>query len=85
MSVFTAREAKNRFCEVLQQSQYHAVTVTRNGRPYARILGIALEEKASTEQLQQQESKLLSYLGAGKLKGVDLNPEQRVRDIRNEW
>lgn len=85
MPTFTARDAKNRFGEVLEESQRAEVIVTRNGRPFARVLGVHLDEKSSVDALQRQQRRLLSFLDAGDAKPAEITPENRVRSLREEW
>jgi prevent-host-death family protein len=48
MHTVTAREAKNRLGQVLDQSQREAVTVTKQGRPFAVV--IAADDYADYKQ-----------------------------------
>jgi prevent-host-death family protein len=90
MMMFTAREAKNRFGQVLEESQRQEVVVTRNGRPYARVVGMNTPPTASAaatpmDALAAQERTLLSYLGVGVSPTPEQSPEERVRSLREEW
>ena len=86
MSTFTAREAKNRFGEMLEESQRQEVTVTRNGRPFALVRGINLSDSRPTvSELQAQQRTLLSFLGVASATTNLPSPEERVRSLREEW
>lgn len=86
MRTYTAREAKNRFGEMLQASQRDAVIVTRNGRPYARVTGVdALSAGVTPETLAAQERSLLSYFAVAGSVTPGQSPEARVRSLRDEW
>ena len=43
MSVFTAKEAKNRFGQLLDAAQREPVTITKNGRAVAMMLSASDE------------------------------------------
>ena len=73
MSVFTAKEAKNRFGQLLDAAQREPVTITKNGRAVAMMLSASddsmiaavesfLEERYWGERVA--EAELGGYIGA---------------------
>ena len=73
MSVFTAKEAKNRFGQLLDAAQREPVTITKNGRAVAMMLSASdesmiaavegfLEERYWGERIAEAERG--GYIGA---------------------
>jgi len=73
MSVFTAKEAKNRFGQLLDAAQREPVTITKNGRAVAMMLSASddsmiaavesfLEERYWGERIADAERA--GYIGA---------------------
>ena len=73
MSVFTAKEAKNRFGQLLDAAQREPVTITKNGRAVAMMLSASdegmiaaverfLEERYWGERVAEAERG--GYIGA---------------------
>jgi len=52
ITIIPAREAKNRFGELLHVAQHTPVIITRKGRPVAKV--IAFVDKARFEEVEDQ-------------------------------
>ena len=79
MSVFTAKEAKNRFGQLLDAAQREPVTITKNGRAVAMMLSASddgviaavegfLEERYWGERIAEAERG--GYIGARESKRI---------------
>jgi len=87
MSVFTAKEAKNRFGQLLDAAQREPVTITKNGRAVAMMLSASddsmiaaiegfLEERYWGERIADAERG--GYIGveeSGRIMSEALNAE----------
>ena len=73
MKVFAAKEAKNKFGQMMDSVQYEPVTIEKNGRPVAVVLSIktyneneqikldALKRDITIAQQQVNEGEIFDY------------------------
>ena len=90
MLTIPAREAKNRFGHVLEESQHEDVTIMRNGKPYSVVMSVRRYRDRVGDpdpaSLQRQTKRLLGFLGAGGASEAPVvDPAERVRSVRDEW
>lgn len=89
MLTIPAREAKNRFGHVLEESQHEDVTILRNGKPYSVVMSVRRYRQtvasADPDGLNRETIRLLDYLGIARTPGGEQSPEDRVRSVRDDW
>ena len=73
MRSMSAREAKNRFGELLMEAQRAPVTIEKNGKPVAVVV--------SYEDHRQDEQARLEWLQAAVAEGLADSEAGRVRDL----
>jgi len=73
MKIFAAKEAKNKFGQMMDSVQYEPVTIEKNGRPVAVVLSIktyneneqikldALKRDITIAQKQVYDGKIFNY------------------------
>lgn len=80
MTTIGAREANRSFSKILREAENgKTVTITRNGRPVARLEPVALRPK-SEEERRAAHKELMDLLE----KGLDLGGKGFTRDEMNE-
>jgi prevent-host-death family protein len=80
MHTVGAREANQRFSELLREVESgKEVTITRNGKPVARIMPAARAAKSDKARLKAVEDFLTSLK-----KGADLGGRKYTRDEMHE-
>jgi prevent-host-death family protein len=82
MSSVGAREANRSFSKILREAENgKVVTITRNGKPVARLVPIAVAPQARSKKAREKSlEKLMSLLE----KGYDLGGGPHSRDEMHE-
>ena len=62
MKTYAARDAKNKFGEVLDEAQHQPVTVTRNGRPIGAVVNMRALEKLLELERREAQKEILKNL-----------------------
>lgn len=80
-----AREAKNRFGKILDDSQHHDVIITKNGRPHTVMMSFVSYQKTANHN-KKPKKNIMDYMGCGGLDMKDVpDPVTRIRMLRDEW
>ena len=81
MTTIGAREANRSFSKILREAENgKTVTITRNGRPVARLVPVIRKPELSHEEREASRERLLKLLE----KGLPLGGRGFTRDEMNE-
>ena len=88
----SARDAKNKFGQILETSQHEDVLIERHGRPFSVIMSVRRYRQiqgVAAGSNKMSGDRLLEFLGAGNKFEFDtddkISPEARIRILRDEW
>ena len=81
MASIGAREANRSFSKILKEAENgKSITITRNGKPVARLEPVSRAEKMSEEERKAAHKRLMALLD----KGLPLGGRRYTRDEMNE-
>jgi len=81
MTTVGAREANRSFSKILREAESgKTVTITRNGRPVARLEPLVVRPKGTKKQREKAHAELMALLE----RGFDLGGKAPTRDEMHE-